>query len=52
MASTKKYPKDFVEWMDDNTIHTTDGYLEQTTQYRKVFPTLDELYKFFKKEFR
>jgi predicted nucleotidyltransferase len=48
----KKYPADFIEWMNsDNVIKTQTGYLEQSSQYAILFPTIKELYKYFVKEF-
>ena len=44
--------KEFNKWYNDgNAIKIgVDKYVEQTTQYQKVF-TLEELIEFFKKEY-
>tara|TARA_B110000503_G_scaffold137614_1_gene222155 strand:+ start:2104 stop:5778 length:3675 start_codon:yes stop_codon:yes gene_type:complete len=49
----KSEESDFNEWIEDgNAFEQSDNvWVEQTTQYRKKF-TLNELKKFFKKEFR
>jgi hypothetical protein len=49
---TTKQEKDFIEWMNDGNVVKTgeDEYIEQTTQWKKKF-TLDELKRFYKREF-
>jgi len=50
--SENKYPRKFRRWVkSDNVVKIEeDLYLEQTTQYNKKF-TLEELYKFYQKEY-
>lgn len=46
-----KHSKAFAKYLkSDNVVKVAGGYVEQTTQYSKVF-TEDELYKFFVKEY-
>lgn len=45
--------KQFNEWMQDGNVIIIDGcYSTQDAQYCNRFKTLDELYKYFKKEFK
>jgi hypothetical protein len=48
-----KYPSLFTQWVSysDDVIKTKEGYKCQLTQYQVTYPTLDELYTFYKKEF-
>ena len=43
---------DFIEWLNSDNVIKQDNntYLEQTTQYRKLF-TYNEIFKFFIKEY-
>ena len=44
--------KQFKAWIEDGNVIRIDGcYNTQDSKYRKRFKTLDELYKYFKKEF-
>lgn len=48
----RKHQQEFQAWIDDdNVIKTKGGYLEQSTQYKKLFKTEDELYEFFIKQY-
>jgi len=42
----------FKKWLKSgNVIKTKEGYKEQSTQYKKVFKTIEDLYDFYKKEY-
>ena len=44
--------KQFKAWIEDGNVISIDGcYTTQDSQYSNRFKTLDELYKYFKKEF-
>ena len=45
--------KRFNDWLNDGNVIIIDGcYSTQDAQYRNRFKTLEELYKYFKKEFK
>lgn len=41
----------FKAYCEDNVIKVEGGYIEQTTQYNRLFTTKKELFTYFKKEF-